>query len=71
MLFDRKKVVRLQGDYIPNLPVVLKSNRAVTLTFDFGNCPLPDALFLSVKSSSSAPSLALDRLLWSMVILEK
>ena len=71
MLFDRKKVAHLQGDYIPNLPVVWKGNRAVTLTFDFGNRPLPDALFLSVESSSSAPPLALDRLPWSMVILEK
>ena len=69
MLFDRKKVVRLQGDYFSNSPVVLRGSGVVTLTFDFEHLPFPDALFLSV--GSSAPQLALDRLPWSMVILEK
>ena len=69
MLFDRKKVVRLQGDYFSSSPVVLRGSGVVTLTFDFEHLPFPDALFLSV--GSSAPQLALDRLPWSMVILEK
>ncbi len=69
MLLDRKKAVHLQGDYLPYPPVVFNSRGTVTLTFDFGNLLLPDALFLGIESF--ATQLALDRLPWSMIVLEK
>ncbi|MDK2897281.1 MAG: hypothetical protein PWP04_1401 [Candidatus Atribacteria bacterium] len=69
LLSNRKTITRLQGNYLSYSPVVMKNNGWVALTFDFAHLPLPEALFLSVESF--ALRLALDRLPWSMIILEK
>ncbi len=68
VLFDRKKIIRLQGDYLCYSPVVLKDSGWVALAFLFEHLPFPDTLFLSVESFTS--QLVLDRLPWSMVVLE-
>ena len=70
MLFDKKRPVRIQGDYLSSLPVISNGSGWVGLTFDFDHRPFPEALFLSAESSAPT-NLMLDRLPWSMVILEK
>jgi LmbE family N-acetylglucosaminyl deacetylase len=69
MLFDKKRPVRIQGDYLSSLPTVTNGKGWVALTFDFDHRPFPDALFLSAESSAPT-NLMLDRLPWSMVIME-
>jgi len=70
MLFDKKRPVRIQGDYLSSLPVVSKGKGWVSLSFDFDHRPFPEALFLCAESSAPT-NLMLDRLPWSMVIMEK
>ena len=45
MLFDKKRPVRIQGDYLSSLPTVTNGKGWVALTFDFDHRPFPDALF--------------------------
>jgi len=70
MLFDKKRPVRIQGDYLTFLPNVSNGKGWVALTFDFDHRPFPEALFLSVESSAPT-NFKLDQLPWSMVISEK
>ena len=70
MLFDKKRPVRIQGDYLSSLPEVTNGKGRVALTFDFDHRPFPEALFLSAESSVPT-NLMLDRFPWSMVVMEK
>ena len=70
MLFDKKRPVRIQGDYLSSLPEVTNGKGRVALTFNFDHRPFPDSLFLSAESSVPT-NLMLDRFPWSMVIMEK
>ena len=70
MLFDKKRVARIQGDYLSTLPEVTNGKGWVALTFDLDHRPFPEALFVSAESSAPT-NLMLDRLPWSMVIMEK
>ena len=70
MLFDKKRPVRIQGDYLSSLPTATNGRGWVALTFDFDHRHFPESLFLSAESSIPT-NLMLDRLPWSMVIMEK